>query len=73
MVSIYRDPHKFLSETSHTFHKLSVYYLIANIWDTNNKSNFLYKKDTAHIIYSQTEAQNFIFRTMHSSERAQRA
>lgn len=70
MVSIYRDPHKFLSETSYTIHELSAYHLIANIWDTNNNSNFLYKKDTAHIIYSQMEAQNFIFRSMHSSERA---
>ena len=70
MVSIHRDPHRFLSETSYTIHNLSVYFLIANIWDANNNSNFLYKKDKAHVTYRQTEAENIIFRTMHSSEGA---
>lgn len=70
MISIHRDPQRFLSETSYTIHELSVYFLIANIWDANNNSNFLYKTDKAHVIYRQTEAQNIIFIAMHSSEGA---
>lgn len=55
--------------THHSYKPLGYCYL-ANLWDENNHSKSLYKRDKAHIIYRKPEALMIIFSVVNISEEA---